>query len=320
VAHKVFIDGQEGTTGLQIQERLAQRRDLELMTIAPEARKDPARKRAIMAEADLVILCLPDAAAVEAASLAGSETRVIDASSAHRVAADWVFGLPELAPEQRDRIRAARHVSNPGCYSTGFLLAVRPLVDAGVLAPEYPVTVHAVSGYSGGGKKLIGQFEAHARDARGDVVADWAVRAYAFELQHKHVPEMQKYARLAHAPIFCPIVGNYYQGMLVSVPLHVHALPKPVQPKDVHAVLAERYANEPCVRVAALGGGDVTEDGKLGPAALNGTNRVELVVSGNSEQILVTARLDNLGKGAAGAAVQNLNLMLGLPELAGLTA
>lgn len=312
--HTVFIDGQEGTTGLQIHERLRGRADLELIEIAPEARKDPDAKREIYRRAEVAILCLPDAAAIEAAALAASGTRVIDASTAHRVADAWVFGLPELAPDQRAKIRAAARVSNPGCYPTGFLLAMRPLVDAGIVPREYPVTAHALSGYSGGGKKLIAEFE---QNAQGETEDAWAVRMYGLKLDHKHVPEMQKHAGLTRAPVFCPIVGNYYQGMLVSIPLHVSELAKGVKPEDVHHALTERYREEPCVRVMPFGQFD--SDGRLGATAVNGTNRVELFVSGKPEQILVTARLDNLGKGAAGASVQNLNLMLGLPELTGLT-
>ena len=312
----VFIDGQEGTTGLEIHERLARRPDLTLLQIAPEHRKDPVAKREIAERADAVVLCLPDAASIEAVHLIGSSsTKIIDASTAHRVADGWVYGLPELCPGQRDAIRGARLVANPGCYPTGFLLALRPLVDAGVVSVDHPVTVQALSGYSGGGKKLITAFAEH--DHRGKS-PDWTARTYALGLAHKHVPEMQVFARLTHAPLFSPVVGNYYQGMTVAVPLHVRSLAKRVTPGDVHALYVNRYAAEPFVKVMPLGGGDATLDGCLSPTACNGTNRVELFVMGHDAQILVVARLDNLGKGASGAAVQNLNLMLGLEEAAGL--
>ena len=312
----VFIDGQEGTTGLEIRERLARRTDLTLLEILPEHRKDPARKRELAAEADVVVLCLPDAAAVEAVTLVSRpETKIIDASTAHRTAPGWVYGLPELDPGQRERIAEARLVANPGCYPTGFLLALRPLVDAGIVPASYPVTLSALSGYSGGGKKLITAFAEHQRTGKSP---DWTVRPYGLALAHKHVPEMRVFANLEHAPVFCPAVGDYYQGMIVSVPLHVTRLAKKVTPRDVHALYAERYEGAPFVRVMPLGGEGSLENGYLSPTGCNGTNRLELFVSGHESQILLTARLDNLGKGASGAAVQNLNLMLGLEETAGL--
>lgn len=313
---RIFIDGQEGTTGIEIRERLSRRGDVEVLEIDEVHRKDPAKRRALAEKADVVILCLPDAAAVEAVTLfENAGPKLLDASSAHRTAPGWTYGLPELAPGQRDRIRSARKVSNPGCYPTGFLLAVRPLVDAKIVPPSYPVTVHALSGYSGGGKKLIAAFAGHAHT--GDS-PDWTVRPYALELSHKHVPEMRVHGLLEFSPAFCPAVGNYLKGMIVSVPLHVRALERRVSPADVHALLADRYRGEPFVRVMPLGGEGQLENGYLTPVATNGTNLVELFVFGNPEQILLVARLDNLGKGAAGSAVQNMNLMVGADETAGL--
>jgi N-acetyl-gamma-glutamyl-phosphate reductase len=313
---KVFIDGQEGTTGLEIRERLSRRRDVELLEIEGAQRKDAAERRAIAGKADLVVLCLPDAAAVEAVTLfEGVGAKILDASTAHRTHAGWIYGLPELAPGHREKIRAAKKVSSPGCYPTGFLLNVRPLVDAGILRADYPMTVHALSGYSGGGKKLIAAFAEH--DHRGDS-PDWTVRPYGLDLAHKHVPEMKAHGLLEFLPVFCPAVGNYRKGMLVSVPLHVRALAGHVSPADVHALFTKRYEGEPFVRVMPLGGEAQLENGYLTPVATNGTNMIELFVFGNAERILLVARLDNLGKGAAGTAVQNLNLMLGLEETAGL--
>ena len=313
--HRIFIDGSEGTTGLQIHERLVNRPDIEVLEIEPQYRKDPGRKKAIMDAADVVVLCLPDAASVEAVSLASPRTRIVDASTAHRTSRDFVYGLPELTKDQRLALAGARLVANPGCWPTGFLLAVRPLVDAGLLAPDYPVSVHGTSGYSGGGKKLIEAFRAH--DHGGESPA-WTVRPYGLTLEHKHLPEMQVFARLAAPPVFSPFVGNYYQGMLVCVPLHLRALSRGATAQSVHEALSERYARERFVQVMPLGV-DASESGYLAPTACNGTNRVELFVFANDSQVLLAARLDNLGKGASGAAVQNLNLMLGCDETLGLT-
>lgn len=312
---RVFIDGQEGTTGLEIHERLVSRRDLEIVTIDPARRKDPDVRRECIDAAEVTVLCLPDAASKEAVALATRETsRFIDASTAHRTAAGWVYGLPELAPEQRDAIRAARYVTNPGCHATCFNLLVRPLVDAGVLSPEHPLVAYSLTGFSGGGKKLIQTY----REGDQDKLA--ASRPYALGLKHKHLPEMQLVSGLAHPPFFVPILGPYYRGMLVSVPLEVRTLAKAIGPGAIQELYAKRYLGEPFVRVLPTSDPESLEDGCLSPLGCNGTNRAEVLVYGNSEQVFVAARLDNLGKGASGAAVQNLNLMMGVDESTGLVA
>src|SRR4051795_436666 len=302
----VFVDGGSGTTGLGIAERLRLQNDIAVKTISDDKRKDPAAKKALMEEVDLVILCLPDAAAKETVALIDSMgaagPRVLDASTAFRVASDWTYGFPELTPDQAGKIRTARKVSNPGCYPTGAIALLRPLVDAGLVPADYPVSINAVSGYSGGGKSMIQSFE--------DGTAP-AFELYGLGFEHKHVPETQLYSNLARRPIFVPSVGNYRQGMLVSVPLHLDTLPGKPDGAALQAALAKRYAGSKYVSVKPLS--DATKNGKLEPEALNETNMLELYVfaSEKHRQAVLVARLDNLGKGASGAAVQNMRLMLG---------
>lgn len=307
----VFIDGQAGTTGLELAERLRNSPAIDVLAIEERFRKDARRRCELFRQADATVLCLPDDAAREAVELA-PEARFLDASSAHRVAAGWVYGLPELAVDSRAAIGAAQRVANPGCYPVGFVLSVRPLIESGLLSAEVPLRVHAVSGYSGGGRSLIAQYR--DRDE-----AAWRTRPYGFGLTHKHVPEMRAYAQTTHAPLFAPSVGHYYNGMIVQVGLFASELEAGAAVQDVHRALAERYADEPFVHVLD---GEATEsalaNGFLSPTGRNGSNHLDIMVFGHSEQLLIVSRYDNLGKGAAGTALQNLNLMLGLPETAGL--
>ena len=315
MAPKVFIDGEAGTTGLEIRQRLAGRRDLEVVSIDETRRKDVEARRDLLNAADAVILCLPDEAAREAVGLVESNSvKVIDASTAHRTAPGWDYGFPEMAASQRAALASSHRISNPGCWPTGFIALVRPLVEAGLIPADWPVSVHGVSGYSGGGKSMIAEFE----DAAAINHTDAPYRLYAMTLAHKHVPEMTAYTGLARRPVFAPAVGRYRKGMLVETPLALEAMPGAPSLDDVHACLADAYVDEPFVEVASRkAAADVTT---LDPEGLNETNRMRLFVFGQDGggQARLVALFDNLGKGAAGAAVQNLNIALGLPETTGL--
>jgi len=321
--HIVYVDGQEGTTGLRIHEMLAARPDIEVLRISPELRKDDAERARLLNAADVAFLCLPDDASRAAAKMvANPKTCLIDASTAHRTDPSWVYGLPELAPGQRGALKEAKRIANPGCHATAFILLMRPLVDAGVVAPDAPVTATSITGYSGGGKKMIEQYQSwHARQMDGERQIDAALsapRPYALGLAHKHIPEMKTCSRLARAPVFMPVVGNFYKGLTVSIPFHAGTLAQAGGAARAHAVLAERYAGEKFIRVMPLADPAVLAEGSFDVQACNDTQRADLFVFGNDEQVLLMARIDNLGKGASGAAVQTMNLHLGLAEDTGL--
>ena len=311
MTHKVFVDGQEGTTGLQINEYLGKRPDIELLKIDSGKRKDLAERKRLINASDVTFLCLPDDAARESVTLVDNpDTCIIDASTAHRVHPAWTFGLPELAPDQRAKIRASKRIANPGCHATAFILALRPLVASGLVAVDTQMAANSITGYSGGGKSMIAHYESPARID--------APRPYALALTHKHLPEMQAYTGLTAAPIFQPIVGPFYKGLAVSVFLHPRQFTRKAGPAGVRKLLADYYAGEPFIRVAPLDLEANTDGGFFDVQGSNDSNRVDLFVFGNDERMLVVGRLDNLGKGASGAAVQAMNVHLGVAESLGL--
>lgn len=305
----VFIDGKEGTTGLQIFERLGSRKDINIVSLPEETRKDPAARKQCINEADIVFLCLPDAAARESVSLCENErVKIIDASTAHRTNPQWAYGFPELSAEHRRRIAEGKRIAVPGCHASGFISLVYPLVAGGIVAPDYPFVCHSVTGYSGGGKKMIAEYESEGRSPELD-----SPRQYALGQQHKHLPEMQAVCGLSYAPSFQPIVADYYSGMCVTVPLHTRLMRKKMSVKDIQEYFAEYYAGQNFVKT-------VKESKSFLPAnPLVGTNNMEIYADGNEERILLASVFDNLGKGASGAAVQCMNILLGMDERTSLT-
>lgn len=311
---KVFVDGHEGTTGLQIHERLAVRKDIELITIDSEHRKDTAARAACLNAADIAFLCLPDAAAKESAALVTNpRTCIIDASTAHRIDSAWVYGVPELGPDYRNAIKTSKRIANPGCHAATFALAVRPLVQRGLIPADFPLSCFSITGYSGGGKKMIADYEQSPLPEKFK-----SPRPYALGLMHKHLPEMRKHTGILNAPIFTPVVASFYKGLSVSVPMPLRQLPAAPSPQALHHALAETYAGEKFIRVLPFGDEGVLDAGYFDVQACNDTNRCDIAVFGHADQAVVVARLDNLGKGASGSAIQCMNLHLGLDEATGL--
>ena len=315
---KVFIDGSSGTTGLRIQDVLASRQDINLSILAQADRRDPTKRNDAIADADLAILCLPDEAAVEASAWAeAGQTKVVDTSTAHRVAENWVFGLPEMNPSQRKKIIESSKVSNPGCYPTGMILSIRPLIEQGLLLSDAAITIHALSGYSGGGKNLIAKWESE----QSDLINLPFESPYALDTRHKHIPEMTTYSGLIHEPQFLPSVGPFINGMRLEIPLHKTMLQNSATATDIWEILDQVYSSERFVKVYSLENALAYSDPAFDPRSTNNTNRVDISVIPNAiGHALIIIQIDNLGKGASGAAVQSMNLMLGLPENAGLTS
>lgn len=312
--YKIFIDGRAGTTGLQIEGRMGLRDDVSLIELPEHLKKDPAARKDAINSADFVFLCLPDAAAVEAAGmLENPHTRIIDASTAHRTNPNWAYGFPELSHAHREKIKTAQLVANPGCHATGFISLVYPLVQMGILPPDYPIAVHSLTGYTGGGKKMIQEYESPERDVEYD-----SPRHYGLSLSHKHIPEMMQVCGLTRKPIFCPIVCDFPQGMLVTLPLELDMLQKATTLKGLRDAFGDFYQGERNIHVMPLMGEGVIKGGCLGSNNVVGSNDLNIYVCGNETQAIVCAQFDNLGKGASGAAVQNLNIMMGVDENYGL--
>lgn len=310
---KVFIDGSEGTTGLRINERFSKRDDIELLTISPELRKDPDERKRLINESDITFLCLPDAAAIESVSLVDNEdTVIIDASTAHRTETGWAYGFPELSPEHRDAVKKGKRIAVPGCYASGFIGLAYPLVKGGIMQADYPVSIFAVSGYSGGGKKLIARYEEEGRDEKYD-----SARMYGWTQSHKHLKEMKAITGLTKEPLFCPMTTAYNSGMIVQMPLYTDMLAKKKTPEEIRDYLAEYYNGERFIRVLPFGT-DTEAGGEIFSDACAGWDGMEILVTGNDERIVVASRFDNLGKGASGAAMQCMNIVLGCDEARGL--
>jgi N-acetyl-gamma-glutamyl-phosphate reductase len=313
VTYKIFVDGQEGTTGLKIHDYLAKISDIEVIEIASDQRKDYETRKALINEADLVFLCLPDDASRDSVSMVNNnKTKIIDASTAFRTNQAWTYGLPELHKNQRENIRNSTRVSVPGCHATGFILGIQPLVAEGIIPKEYPASCYSLTGYSGGGKKLITEYKNTNRDEL------FAPRPYGLNLNHKHLPEMQRYTGLNAAPLFTPIVGNYYQGDAVTIPLFPRMFTKHAAARDIQELLAEYYKDERFIRVMPYESEAYLEDGFFNLTQCNQTNDLDIFVFGHNDEVLLITRFDNLGKGASGAAIQNMNIMLGFDEGEGL--